>query len=97
MAPSIRPVWVERLVCRRCGEEFCPAAGEIPGFIAVEGPGGMAIPASPGQPPLPLPRFLLGPGETNWGGSGGCPLFPSAGLPGLFPGIPSGKKPPRLS
>jgi hypothetical protein len=27
----------------------------------------MAIPASTGQPPIPLSRFLLGPGETIWG------------------------------
>lgn len=33
MTLSIRPVWSERMVCRRCGEEFCPVSGAIPGFV----------------------------------------------------------------
>lgn len=47
MVPSIRPVWKERLICRRCGGEFCPVSGAIPGFVIL---GKSAAPVEEGDP-----------------------------------------------
>lgn len=56
MAPSIRPVWEERLVCRRCGGEFCLVSGGIPGFVVM----GMGVaPILKGEPPIPGTPYLI--------------------------------------
>jgi len=65
MAPSIRPVWEERLVCRRCGEEYTAVAGAIPGYVGERREAG-GSPGS-GDPKLgsePIPSFSVFDGET---------------------------------
>jgi hypothetical protein len=65
MVPCIRPVWEERLVCRRCGEVYSPVAGAIPGYFVLErGDGG---PPGGGDEELgsePIPAFSVFEGET---------------------------------
>lgn len=61
MAPSIRPVWFERLVCIRCGKEFCHVSGAIPGFVEM---GQSAAPVQEADPDADPPLgFALFDGE----------------------------------
>jgi hypothetical protein len=67
MAPSIRPVWEERLVCRRCGKEYAQVAGAIPGYVEVPRDSGRAPGDGEGHPGLgaePIPAFSIFEGET---------------------------------
>jgi hypothetical protein len=67
MALSIRRVWVERLVCCRCGEVYSPVAGAIPGYVVTQGETGGLPGGEEGYLDLgsePIPAFSIFDGET---------------------------------
>jgi len=73
MTPSIRPIWEERLVCRRCGKEYSPVSGAIQRFVAEEeGPNGYSrVTRTTCVTPFPPP---VGSRSGDLAGTGDSPL-----------------------